>query len=245
MTSKIISIAKDLLNKDEFVFAHKNQRILSLIRNITCVKDIHSDQKIGILCKTNGDSNGIVIVNHFDLINLFQNDRKHKFYETLTELKGALDNTIMNAIIIYMLQENLIPNGTTILFSDGEETGFWGIRTYLNQYHLDGNFYINLDVTTQIKNESIAFEYDQWKPDFVTSFSKSINDFPESEKILFHNERYTDDLSPILHHGGNGTSLCLATRNTIHSYKCETDISYISDFVGFFEYFLLDITTDS
>lgn len=231
MTSvqQVIHLAKEMTTPTlGSVQAHK----LSYIRNtlIDIGADFIENPVMGILVNPNKDKARTVIVNHFDLIQLFDTAISEQIFEQDNIVVGALDNSIVNAIVLFLLQEKLIPDNISILFSNYEETGFFGIHEFFNLgFHHDGNFYVNLDVTTQIKNESVAIEYDQWWPKIVDSIRETMSDMISC--LLIHNERYEDDLSAILDQGGNGTSFCLATTGIIHSYKCATTKEYILDFM--------------
>lgn len=191
----------------------------------------------GIMATLRGECNNLVIINHFDLIPLFKkNTREEAFTVSEHSISGALDNTIVNASLLYMIEKGKVPAGSTIFFSDCEESGFDGVKNFFkNGHHKKDNFYVNLDVTTQIGHESVAIEYDQWR----TRPVKVIKNLLQGrEGVIFHRNRFPDDLTPVLRLGGKGTSFCLVTTQTIHSYRCTTKKRHIEKYVDELEFFL-------
>jgi len=167
----------------------------------------------------------IILVSHMDLINKFRKGFADcKIYEILDKdseeiIKGALDNTITNAVAILVLMELLKNNinDVELFLSEGEEVGMVGMENYLNARGdiAKNAFYINLDVTNEGWKQNISIEYD--KPNFNVykqrmNILKDLNAFSTGDRVC-------DDTDAVISAGCSGYSYCLPTKGTIHSYK--------------------------
>ena len=115
---------------------------------------------MGILIK--GESSGKrvrkVIVSHFDLVHPFERGfAEGRTIEITPEdvVYGALDNTITNAVLMNEILENGLPIDTDILFSDGEESGMWGMSAFLEANREDVP---NMFFTSSICNLLVIFK---------------------------------------------------------------------------------------
>ena len=179
-----------------------------------------------------------VIVSHYDLVRPFEAG----FAEGRTIVvdgeivTGALDNTITNAILINELLEHGLPEDTSILFTDGEETGLTGMSNFMSNLKKKKKyFFINLDVTDDNFNKAASIEYDFPNVDIC----KEIDTFSGID-AGFTDVRFTDDLSAVLYYGGHGFSFCIPTREYCHTYMSNTTITHIEEYVKGLHYLIQD-----
>jgi hypothetical protein len=174
------------------------------------------------------DNPRIVLVSHIDLIRKFQKGFANcKVYE-ITEtpagrqlIKGALDNTITNAVAILSLMEIMHEgvNDVELFLSEGEEVGMKGMKAYLkaNPEKSSETFFINLDVTNEGWGHNASVEYDE--PNF--KMYKQTMKLLEKYDAFSTGYRVCDDIDAVNSADCFGYSYCLPTRGTIHSYRNE------------------------
>lgn len=179
-----------------------------------------------------------VIVSHFDLVSPFERgfEEGRTIIVTETEVIGALDNTITNAILINNILEFGIPEDTTILFTDFEETGLRGMAAFMKSRNdIEDLFFINLDVTDDNWDFNCSIEYDH--PNIA--ICKEINNGIGIE-AGFTDQRFTDDLSAVIYNGGDGFSYCLPTKEYCHTYKSNTTVEKTTEYAKGLHYLVQD-----
>jgi len=169
-----------------------------------------------------------VVVSHFDLVNTFEKGFEEGRTLEFTEdgvVNGALDNTITNAVLINELLKNGLPENTIILFSDGEETGMWGMRRFIMnmEEHMQRMFFINLDVTNDNWEYMTSIEYDKPNKEISKMIDNNIT-------AGFTTDRFADDMSPVISAGGDGFSYCLPTKEYCHTYHSNTTIEHLLEY---------------
>ena len=175
----------------------------------------------------NSNDEGVtkVIVSHFDLVGPFERGFKEgdtiMVYED-ESIYGALDNTITNAVLMNEILENGVPENTIILFTDGEESGMWGMRTFMrdNVEKIGNMFFINLDVTNDNWEHMTSVEYDYPRKSISEEIDANI-------QAGFTTARFADDMNPVIDAGGDGFSYCLPTREYCHTYDSNTTIDHL------------------
>ena len=179
-----------------------------------------------------------IIVSHYDLV--FPFERGFAEGQTIRVDKdivtGALDNTITNAILINEILENGLPEDTSILFTDGEESGLTGMSAFMRQLKdKESFFFINLDVTDDNFNMSASIEFDYPNVEICEEIDKF-----SGIDAGFTDRRFTDDMSAVLSYGGQGFSYCLPTREYCHTYKSNTTIFHIEEYIKGLNYLIQD-----
>jgi len=184
---------------------------------------------MGIIINNSSDE-GVtkVIVSHYDLVGVF--DKGFKAGRTLEfsdddYVNGALDNTITNAVLINEILKNGLPENTMILFTDGEESGMWGMRAFMSasKENIDEMFFINLDVTNDNWDFMTSVEYDNPNKGISLQIDENI-------KAGFTTDRFADDMSAVVSAGGDGFSYCVPTIEYCHTYKSATTIQHLLDY---------------
>jgi len=182
----------------------------------------------GIIVKGKSGNNSVtkVIVSHFDLVHPFEKGfpeetiftREHEGHEVIS---GALDNTLTNAMLINEVLENGLPDDTWLFFTDGEESGMWGMGDFMRTIRddLDKYFFINLDVTSDNWDNMTSVEYDFPNRGISVQIDDAIT-------AGFTTMRFADDMSPIRHAGGDGFSYCIPTKACCHSYGTNTTVPH-------------------
>ena len=166
-----------------------------------------------------------VISSHYDLVTPFERGfaegRTLEFSEDGI-MNGALDNTITNAVLMNEILKNGVPKNTIIFFTDGEESGMWGMSRFLESMrdHLDRLFFINLDVTNDNWEYMTSIEYDHPNKGISTEIDENIT-------AGFTTQRFADDMSPVVRAGCDGFSYCLPTREYCHTYQSHTTIEHM------------------
>jgi hypothetical protein len=193
----------------------------------------------------------IILVSHMDLIRKFQKGfaegNTHQLVTSnkgVEQIKGALDNTITNAVALLALEELLERNITDIelVLTEGEEVGMHGMEAYIKAHPLKSraSFFVNLDVTNEGWKKHISIEFD--KPSF--HILKRFQQLLETEHTHYTTSRVGDDTDAILENDCFGFSYCLPTKETIHSYEnkatLESLTGYFNGLVSILEH--LDIT---
>jgi len=231
---------------DIFSLISQSSSEKSKSEKVKAIQEILKDNKIesyylenaGLIVPARKRRN-LVIMSHYDLIPSFEKKfrDKNNVVAKLTEkgnLKGALDNTITNAVIIDIIINNPeILDYTEIVFTEEEEVGCIGSKNYMkfmNQSYKNFNentFIINLDVTNEgyAEDKSISLEYDEphW------NICKRIDNIVKNQGH-WTKDRVTDDLDSVLSNGGNGISICLPTKGIIHSFKNSTKIEFLENY---------------
>jgi hypothetical protein len=196
---------------------------LDIIQEYLKDLNIKSEYEPGIGLIINKKENPeITVVSHMDLINKFQKGFENGTTFTIEEgyIKGALDNTLTNAVALVVFKDILNENpdkNIELFLSEGEEVGLIGISNYLEKYNKKSKntFFINLDVTNDSWGYDISIEYD--KPDFLTV--KNIQEKLNELNINIQGQRFCDDTDAINSKNCKGFSFCIPTLKTIHSYK--------------------------
>lgn len=203
----------------------KLQAICGFLESINIQPEIQrvKGQKSNIIVKSKSETRKVVM-SHYDLISIFDEVFwiKSAIEFDGDEIIGALDNTITNAIVLWMLKNEMIPDDVEIVFSSEEERGGDGAIEYMKSLASKKDIsFINLDVTNEFsddENVGMSIEYDAYN---IENFEK-LWQFCSDGKTKVTLERYDDDLSLILKYGGQGASFCLPTKKTIHSFKNKT-----------------------
>lgn len=106
--NEIIAIAKDITHSPmQPVQSHKLSSIKEYLNDIGA--SYIEDSIMGILVNPNKDKIRSVIVNHYDLIPMFNRAKNEQIFVHKEIVSGALDNSIVNAVILYMLKNSLTP----------------------------------------------------------------------------------------------------------------------------------------
>ena len=159
-----------------------------------------------------------IIVSHMDLIKKFRKGfaNENTFSQTDTEVTGALDNTITNAVLAHIINDLGNINGIEYVFTEGEEVGFHGMEKYIKVHgeKIKDSFFINLDVTNEGYHKHISVEYDVPNFSVLKQIQSLIGDHSH-----FTGNRVCDDTDAIIDANLHGLSICLPTKNTIHSYE--------------------------
>lgn len=182
----------------------------------------------------------IVVVSHMDLIPSFNKgfNRKKK-YELGKDSKGndiisgALDNTMTNAVAMIAAIHNKNPH-VEFVFTEGEETGFWGMKAYMREFHKKELFYINMDVTNDAWENHVSIEYDEPNFNICKQVASAMN-------AGFTTDRVCDDLDVVVDKNGYGFSYCLPTNKTIHSWKNYTIIDKLVPYLEGLNWFLKEL----
>jgi len=208
----------------------KENKIIELLKSK--YPQIKYNKEIGILipAKTK-NSKKLIITSHYDLIPSFNKGFKNQrepFTLNENKIKGALDNTITNAVLIYLLLNFNIPESTEVVFTNMEEVGCIGMKNYLLKIEKENIekeklktdlFFINLDVTNECWKEKVSLEMDY--PIY------EIIHFLKNEIKGMTTEREGDDLCEVIKFGYKGFSFCLPTKRTIHSWKNRTTTEHL------------------
>lgn len=168
----------------------------------------------------------IILVSHMDLIRKFQKGfaegETHILQRTKKgniHIKGALDNTITNAVALlaleYLLQQGI--EDVELVLTEGEEVGMKGMDAYIKAYKdkAKNAFFINLDVTNEGWKLHSSVEYD--KPSF--HMLKQVQKHLKEHKAFYTGNRVCDDTDAVNDNGCFGFSFCLPTKDLIHSYE--------------------------
>jgi len=212
---------------------------LGLHVNSTEVEDMgiymtHKDESIN-------DVPEIIFVSHFDLVYPFEKGfKEHRVFDLFEngDISGALDNTITNAALLEAVSQNGgLPKGVALFFSNGEESGMWGVNNFFHNSReietfdriKNETFFINLDVTNDQYEQNISIEYD-----CKIVLKKELDLLNSNElRLGVQYVRYADDMSVILGKGMQGYSACLPTIGNCHSYKSTTTIDKIQEYTLF------------
>jgi hypothetical protein len=187
------------------------------------------EKGIGVVVPASEDKK-IVVVSHMDLIPTFNKGFKEKKVYKLFEkdgkecISGALDNTMTNAVAMIAALNNKNPN-VEFVFTEGEETGFWGMKAYMKLKHKKDSFYINMDVTNDNWSNHISLEYDEPNYDICCQINNTMN-------AGFTKDRVCDDLDIVVDNNGFGFSYCLPTKKTIHSWNNYTLIEKLVPYLN-------------
>lgn len=188
-----------------------------------------------------------VIISHIDLVGVFQHgfqeDRVFEIKNIQDEdfLYGALDNTITNSFLINAIKElrnKGLAKDVEFVFTEGEETGFTGIREYMkNHFNRNRNpFCINLDVTNDNWDFNASIEFDRPDINICVQIEKAL-----PGKCGFTHRRFPDDTGGVLQGGGNGFSYCIPTQNYCHTYDSRTLVSNIVPYYDGLLYLISDL----
>ena len=242
---KILSIFKEIslpCGSDNKI-GEKEKKIISLLRDK--YPNLKFNPQTGILIPAKQKQHKIVITSHYDLISLFQKAFKDGKREpfVLKEngiIKGALDNTLTNSVLIYLLLNYTIPENVEILFTNMEEIGCIGMRNYLKElekknYDKEKDiFFINLDVTNECWEHQVSLEMDYPIYELIHFLKKEIKGMTE--------EREGDDLCEVIDFNYKGFSFCIPTKKTIHSWKNKTTIKHIEKYTEKLLFLILNST---
>lgn len=186
-----------------------------------------------------------VITSHYDLVRPFQQGffKNEKFYVEDNLLRGALDNTLTNAFLILAiieLRSQGLAKDVEFVFTDGEESGMWGMSSYMRTIFpkKENPFFINLDVTNDNWNFSGSIEFDKPCFDICAQIETK---FPLVNGYT-HN-RFADDTSAILRGGGNGFSFCIPTKNYCHTYQSLTELKKLEPYYEVLKYLISELDT--
>ena len=140
-----------------------------------------------------------------------------------TFVRGCLDNTICNAVAMLVFLE-LYKDGMQdlqLFLSEGEEVGSVGADNYFKEASKDGlldnTFIINMDVTNEFWGSDVSLEYDRPNFQMIKQIQKILTD--NGIKVGVTGDRVCDDCDSINDFDLSGSSLCIPTKGTIHSYK--------------------------
>lgn len=201
-------------------------------------------ENIGLVKKSNkiGGPDKIFTC-HYDNVSFFdlffedsvKNNKKDAFFinEDFQKLYGLLDNTFVNAILIYLMiknKEHKYFNDSEFVFTLYEENGSLGAKNYMNNIYSryqnkEEAFFINLDVTNYGTNYGTSIEYDYPKNKIVKKLNKCL----VNHKIQFI--RTPDDLSVILNYTKKGFSASLPSFNEIHSLRNYALIKTVKEYI--------------
>jgi len=202
-------------------------------------RECYIDKDIGVIVKAKKDHN-ITILSHLDLIQAFYKgfwSNKTLIYDSKTQIvRGALDNTITNAVVIDLLLSGNIPPNVEIVFTNDEEIDMNASAKYARKNKVS---YINLDVTNEFKNKSVSIEYD--KPNSDTLYA--LTTLFKGDDVGYTSYRVADDLDSVVSQNLNGLSFCLPTRKTIHSWKNETTLQQIEKYRDLLKKLLANLPT--
>jgi len=191
-------------------------------------------ERIGIIIPSLTKDPKKVIVSHIDLVHPFQSGfqigKTFKVFEEEGVLMGALDNTLTNAFVllaILELRNKGLAQDVEFLFTEGEESGMYGMSNYMNSkhYNIEANpFFINLDVTNDnpAHNGSIEFDYP------CLSICQEIND--NCDDLGFTEQRFADDTSVIIGKTQKAFSYCIPTWNYCHTYESYTKVEKLQPY---------------
>lgn len=207
----------------------KKEAILNLLKHNGINYEVKD--KIGILIPSKKEATTL-LVNHYDLIPSF--DKGFILGKGLVVNKnkavGALDNTIVNSIVLDLLIKDLIPDNVECLFTDEEELGYYGAKRYIECFKQEKKHLnvINLDTTEEWKRkESLYGSFE------IVANSKSVVSICKEFKglsFLMKEYDYDDDLTPFLNNGFKGFSFCLPTLGDVHKYSNSTKLDYIKNY---------------
>jgi len=185
-----------------------------------------------------------VYISHIDLIKKFNRDflkGREPFEIDDKYITGALDNTLINAIVIDILKTEFvsIPNNALFLFTYGEEDvdevdgGMEMFMKLLQSKGViqNGSFY-NMDITNYNWKQSISVEYDEPR----TVAKQSFKLLKEQFDVAVQYERWPDDICEVLDYNGAGISICLPTKKEIHSWRNTTKLEKIISYRNFISY---------
>ena len=206
-------------------FEAKAEKILEICKVVG--RNCYIDENIGVIVKARRQ-HAVSIITHMDLIKPFYKgfwSNKTLLIDPKTNIvRGALDNTITNAVVIDLLLSGDIPDNVEIVFTNDEETGMNASSKYASKNKKVS--YINLDVTNEFKNKSASIEYDC--PNAKTLLE--LKTLFKNDSVGFTSYRVADDLDSIVEIGLRGLSFCLPTKKTIHSWENETTLSQINEY---------------
>lgn len=184
------------------------------------------------------DNPRIILVSHIDLIRKFQKGfAEGNTHEIITSkkgneiIKGALDNTITNAVAMLafekIIQEEIFD--IELVLTEGEEVGCIGMDNYLKEFpeKAQNAFFINLDVTNEGWKQHSSVEYD--KPSF--NMLKQLQELLKEHDAFFTGDRVGDDIDAVNEHKCSGLSYCLPTKDLIHSYENK---AYVHTLEGYY-----------
>ena len=189
----------------------------------------------------------VAVISHMDLIPIFNKGFAENVVCELGVLNnrqivaGALDNTITNALLMVAIRSLRDQNkalDVEFVFTEGEETGFFGMKEYIKKG--TDCFFVNLDVTNDNLKYHASIEYD--KPSYnVCKQIEAVKTFTKG----FTKERVCDDLDVVVRENANGVGYCLPTDKTIHSYKNFTYIENLEPYLKGLIFLLSELKTDS
>lgn len=216
-------------------FEPKKEAMLSLLGDDAVFKE-----GVGVVIPAKGKRTQTLMA-HMDLIPSFNKGfLQGRTLSVLSDgtLVGALDNTITNAVAIWLYKNAKLPDNCEVVFTVGEETSGHGAKNYCESLGKDEKIsIINLDVTNEFPKKSVSIEYDQPSVDGVFDIHKFIiknNNF----SIGLTEDRVGDDLCTVHSCGYNGVSFCIPTLRTIHSYKSATTVKQLEEYCLSLESFL-------
>jgi len=182
------------------------------------------EKGIGVIVPAKNEKKRVV-VSHMDLIPTFNKGFKEsrKYIIEDNKIIGALDNTITNAVAMITAFHTKAKD-TEFVFTEGEETGFWGMKAYIKKRHEKHLYYINMDVTNDAWNNHVSVEYD----DPCWEICCQIND---NMNAGFTTDRVCDDLDVVVDNKGYGLSYCLPTKKTIHSWNNYTMLDKLNPYL--------------
>lgn len=236
---KIIDIFHDIAKPFEKGNGLKEEFILRLLNE----HDAKYIENIGIIVPSK-KTKKITVTSHIDLIKKFNKSFRDSPSILIKDniLSGALDNTLTNAILILAIQElrsNGFAEDVEFVFTEGEETGFLGMKEYISRYGKN-TFFINLDVTNDNWECFGSIEYDHPNFHICKQIEKTF-----SKEIGFTTERVNDDLCAVISSGGRGFSYCIPSKNEIHSFNNYTLIDKIEKYYNGLLFLIKDMDFSS
>ena len=219
----------------------KQDEIMSICSNLGLEVLNIKDAGIYVSNKDSQFDIDLLFVSHFDLVPTFERGfakNKDFFVDDNGTVSGALDNTLTNAALLQAVIENgCLPKNVGILFTDGEESGLWGMKNFfkylkglsLFESFKENIFFVNLDVTNDQYDKDISIEYDC--KTVLDEECKFLNELDVNLGIQ-HN-RFLDDTTAILSAGCQGYSACIPTQNYCHIYDSSTTEMKVSEFTRF------------
>lgn len=184
-----------------------------------------------------------LIMSHTDLVTTFQKSHQEvkegKRESALTIgsdglIRGSLDNTLPNAIVLYNFVNNKFDSNVSILFDRGEESGMWGSSNFHEEKEIDKWFDLELNMETLklslketthpvIKQDLITINTDVTMPDVVNYYTFETRDFSKETdnriKDLFPDGKVAkygyDDSASSVKKDMIGMSFCLSVGTSI------------------------------
>lgn len=209
---------------------------------------LYIDSKEGL-----NNDNQKLIMSHTDLVSTFQKsheevkDGSRESALTIGSdglIRGSLDNTLTNAIVLNNIVNKKFENNVGFLFDRGEETGMWGASNFHDKKETDKWFEIELNTKTlklslneteapSFKKDLITVNTDVTMPSVSNPFTFEVRHFSKNTKNkmneLFseaHISTYgNDDSASAVNNDMVAMSLCISTGTNV-SYDKEGKVCF-------------------